>query len=157
MAKSYTVTREAIVHAPADVIHDLVADFHEWTRWSPWEGLDPEMQRTYSGPDSGVGAGYAWEGNRKAGKGTMRIVGDDPHRVDIALAFEKPFPSTSQVAFVLTPEEGETHVEWAMTGEMSTPMRLFALVKPMDELIGPDLEKGLARLKEVAETQASPA
>lgn len=155
MAKPYTVTRETIVRAPAEVIHDLLDDFPSWQRWSPWEDLDPQMQRTYAGADSGVGARYAWEGNKKAGKGTMQITGDEPQRVDVALAFEKPFPSTSDVAFVITPQEtDETHVEWSMSGELSTPMRLFALVKPMDELVGPDMEKGLARLKEQAERDA---
>lgn len=30
-------------------------------------------------------------------------------------------------------------------------MRIFALVKSMDSLVGPDFEKGLARLKSAAE------
>ena len=49
------------------------------------------MRRTYSGPDAGVGAAYAWEGNRKAGKGDMTVTGDAPEQVDVALHFEKPF------------------------------------------------------------------
>ena len=53
----------------AERVHALVNDFHEWQQWSPWEDLDPQMRRTYSGPDAGVGAAYAWEGNRKAGQG----------------------------------------------------------------------------------------
>jgi hypothetical protein len=39
-----------------------------------------------------------------------------------------------------------------MHGELSGVMRLFSVVKSMDSLIGPDFEKGLARLKQVAET-----
>lgn len=49
------------------MIHALLTDFHAWTCW-PWEDIDPAMSRTYSGPEAGVGAGYAWEGNKKAGK-----------------------------------------------------------------------------------------
>lgn len=157
MAKPYTVSRETIVLAPPAAIHDLLDDFHAWSGWSPWEELDPDMRRTYAGPDRGVGARYAWDGNKRAGRGTMEITGDEPHRVDVALAFEKPFPSRSRVEFVLTPQDGETHVEWFMRGELGLMQQAFALVKPMDELVGPDMEKGLANLKARAEAQAGPS
>jgi hypothetical protein len=39
-----------------------------------------------------------------------------------------------------------------MHGELSGLMRLFSIVTSMDSLIGPDFEKGLARLKRVAES-----
>ena len=39
-----------------------------------------------------------------------------------------------------------------MHGELSGFMRLFSIVKSMDSLVGPDFEKGLARLKRVAES-----
>ncbi len=69
----YTVERSTVVAAPADQIFPLLVDFHEWPRWSPWEDIDPDMQRTYGGAESGVGATYAWSGNRKAGAGSMEI------------------------------------------------------------------------------------
>lgn len=109
------------------------------------------MQRTYSGAERGVGAHYAWDGNKKAGRGTMEITGAEPERVEVALAFEKPFASRSQVEFVLTPQEEETHVEWVMRGELTAVMRVFSVVKPMEELVGPDMEKGLARLRDAAQ------
>ena len=47
---------------------------HQWTRWSPWEDVDPDLHRAYSGAEEGVGAVYAWSGNRKAGAGRMEII-----------------------------------------------------------------------------------
>ena len=38
-----------------------------------------------------------------------------------------------------------------MAGEQSGLMGVFGKVVPMDRLVGPDFEKGLARLKTVAE------
>ena len=152
MAKPYTVTRSTTIDAPAERVHALVADFHEWPQWSPWEDLDPQMQRTYSGAEAGTGAIYAWEGNKKAGKGDMTITSDDPQQVDVDLHFEKPFPSRSRIELVLTPTgDASTAVEWRMHGELGGIMRLFSIVKSMDSLVGPDFEKGLARLKRVAE------
>lgn len=153
MATPYTVVRTTTIDAPAERIHGYVRDFHEWTRWSPWEGLDPQMRRTYSGPDAGVGAGYAWEGNRKAGKGAMAITGDSEQQVEVDLRFDKPFRAHNRLELVLTPTgEASTVVEWRMFGELSGLTRAFSMVKSMDSLVGPDFEKGLARLKRLAES-----
>ena len=152
MATPYTVVRTTTIDAPLETVHALVRDFHHWERWSPWEDIDPGMKRTYSGADAGVGAHYAWDGNRKAGKGSMTITGDRPEQVDIDLHFDKPFKAENRIALALTPTgERSTAVEWRLTGELSGLTKLFSLVKPMDSLVGPDFEKGLARLKRVAE------
>lgn len=45
-----------------------VNDLREWTAWSPWEGSDPDLSRTYSGANKGVGSSFAWSGNRNAGR-----------------------------------------------------------------------------------------
>ena len=39
-----------------------------------------------------------------------------------------------------------------MDGELTGMTRLYAMVKSMDSLIGPDFESGLAVLKQVAES-----
>ena len=161
MGKPYTVTRSVLIEASPERIRSLLTDFHSWVRWSPWEDIDPDMTRTYGEVERGVGAAYAWAGNSKAGKGTMRITGDEPALTTIALTFEKPFPAQNVIEFAYTPEpsgSGEesaagpdgipaTRVEWRMHGELNLLMRLFALIKPMDGLVGPDFERGLARLK----------
>lgn len=156
MGKPYTVTRSATIAAPPERIRALLDDFHEWTAWSPWEDVDPAMTRTYTGPDRGVGAHYAWEGNKKAGKGWMRITRDDPGAVGADLHFDKPFPADNRFVFSLTPVGADsTTVEWRMDGELSAMMRVFSLVKSMDSLVGPDFEKGLARLRQVAESPST--
>src|SRR5687767_5254356 len=129
----FEVVRSTTIGAPAERVHGLIDDFHAWRAWSPWEDLDPALQREYSGGDSGVGARYAWEGNRKAGKGNMEIVGSTPERVDVRLAFEKPMKATNDVAFLLTPSgEGATEVTWRMTGRTTGMTALFSKVMSMD-------------------------
>ena len=56
---TFRVERSTTIDAPPEAVYPHLADFHRWTSWSPWEGLDPDMSRTYSGPDAGVGAVYA--------------------------------------------------------------------------------------------------
>ena len=71
--ETYTVERSAVMSAPPERIYEQIADFHNWPHWSPWEGLDPDMRRTYSGANSGTSAAYSWSGNRRAGQGRMEI------------------------------------------------------------------------------------
>jgi hypothetical protein len=148
---SYHVSRSTTIAADPALVHRLVHDFHEWPDWSPWEDVDPDLERTYSGAERGAGAHYAWSGNRKAGQGSMEITATSPERVDIRLRFLKPFRSTSDVSFELATAGSGTDVTWVMTGEQKGLMALVGKVVPMDRLIGKDLEKGLARLKATAE------
>lgn len=151
VSDTYTVQRSAVSTADRATLHALVNDFHRWQEWSPWEGLDPAMERTYDGPPSGTGAIYEWSGNRKAGAGRMEIVSDTPDRTEIALDFLKPFKSSSTTIFTFDPEGQHTRVTWTMTGKKTLATKVFTLVKSMDSLVGPDFERGLARLTDVAE------
>ncbi|MFF0489655.1 SRPBCC family protein [Nocardia sp. NPDC004068] len=148
----FEITRETVIAADPATIRAHLLDFHRWQEWSPWEELDPGMRRTFSGPDSGVGATYAWDGNRKAGRGSMEITGVTDDTVDVRLIFEKPWRATNRVRFDLTPADGGTRVSWRMSGERNAVMSLLAKVIPMDSMIGRDFEKGLARLRTVAES-----
>ncbi|MFY2789322.1 SRPBCC family protein [Rhodococcus sp. KRD162] len=147
------VERSTVVQADAATVHALIDDFHEWVKWSPYEGLDPDLMRTYAGPDAGVGASYAWSGNRKAGAGTMTIIESVPGElVVLDLEFTKPFKNRNVTAFVLEPAADGTHVTWRMSGKQNLLFRLIGSVYPvMDKLVGSDFEKGLRQLAAVAE------
>ena len=151
MGRPFTITRSTSIAANAEVIHGLVDDFHRWSSWSPWEDLDPAMQRSYSGPERGVGARYAWKGNRKAGEGSMEITGLAPDAVDIELRFLRPWNATNQVRLQLAPTTTGTEVSWTMRGEHVGLMGLLSRVMPLDKMVGKDFETGLTRLKAVAE------
>ncbi len=150
--KNFTVERERTIAAPADRISELITDFHEWKRWSPWEDVDPQLHRAYSGPESGPGARYAWSGNRKAGAGSMEITHVDDGRVDVDLEFLKPFASQNTIEFLLAPAGSGTRVTWRMTGTRPFLMRLLGPVISMDKLVGKDFEKGLTKLDRAATT-----
>jgi hypothetical protein len=147
---TYTVTRSTVIPAPAQDVFPLVNSFREWPKWSPWESVDPDMQRTYSGAESGVGGKYAWSGNRKAGAGNMEITESrEPDVIRIRLEFLKPFPAVNPTTFTFVPEGGGTRVTWTMTGEHKGIGKVFALFMNMDKMVGGDFEKGLASLASV--------
>ena len=54
--------------------------------------------------------------------------------------------------FTIEPQEdGTSEVTWSMTGPRTFGLKVMSLVTSMDKLVGKDFEKGLARLKTVAE------
>ncbi|MET1086298.1 MAG: SRPBCC family protein [Arthrobacter sp.] len=153
---TYEVTRSAFIPAPAETIFPLINSFHEWTKWSPWEAVDPQLERHYSGSAAGVGAKYAWSGNRKAGSGNMEIVeSTPPSTVRVRLEFTKPFKAVNPTTFTLTPADGGTTVKWSMTGENKGLAKVFALVVNMDKMVGSDFEKGLQSLSAAAAARTS--
>ncbi|MFD4457130.1 SRPBCC family protein [Nocardia sp. NPDC058480] len=149
---NFEVSRHTVIAAEPARIHALIDNFHQWRQWSPWEDADPQLARTYTGPESGIGARYAWRGNRKAGAGVMEIKADAEREIGVELSFEKPFKATNFVTFTLAPVAGGTEVAWRMTGTHSGLMGVLGKVFPIDNLIGKDFDKGLARLKTIAES-----
>ncbi len=151
-SSEFEVTREATIPAPRERIYDLLVDFRRWTEWSPWEDIDPNLYREYSGAPTGPGAKYEWAGNRKAGAGRMEITAaDPPGRVEIALEFLKPFKSRSTTTFTIAEADGGSRVTWRMVGPKTFMTRLMGVFMSMDKMVGPDFEKGLAQLADAAQ------
>ena len=155
---TYTVERSVTIAAPASQVFRQVADFRSWQSWSPWEGIDPNMERTYSGAEAGTGAVYSWSGNRRAGQGRMQIVeAVEPSEVHIDLVFEKPFKARNDTSFTIRRDGDRSHVTWSMTGRTTVATRLMGIFRSMDAFLGPDFERGLAQLKATTESGAGRA
>ena len=150
---TFRVERTRTIEAPPERIFELIADLHEWSSWSPFEKLDPAMNRSFSGARAGNGAIYAWEGNRRAGAGRMEILEAAPSRILIKVDFLKPFEGHNTAEFTLDAAGGSTAVTWAMYGPQKLMCKVMSLVFDMDRMIGKEFAEGLANLKKVAENQ----
>lgn len=152
----FTVTRSKTVTARPDVVYAHLVDFHRWQAWSPWERLDPNMKRDFSGAPSGQGAVYSWVGNSDVGEGRMTITDAQPNqRVGIKLDFLEPMAMTSNTEFRLTPSgQGGTKVDWTMTGRHGFIGKGMSLFMNMDKMVGNDFEKGLNNLDSVSKASA---
>lgn len=148
---TFRVERAIDIAAPPARILPLIADFRAWRDWSPWEGRDPHLQRTYSGPASGVGAAYAWVGNRKAGRGRMEILAADDAHIALRLDFEQPFVASNDVEFRTAILGHATRLTWTMHGRSNFTSKLFQTFMNMDRIVGRDFAAGLAALKAKAE------
>ena len=75
----------------------------------------------------------------------------EPSSVRIDLVFEKPFKARSDTVFTIEPDGSGSRVTWTMTGKKTLATKVMGIFKSMDSLVGPDFEKGLARLKATTE------
>jgi hypothetical protein len=148
------VARATDIAAPPSVVFPLVADLRESGKWSPWLGIDPNMNVTFSGPDVGVGQTMIWASNdARVGNGSQTVTEYQPEsRVVTALDFG---PQGRAVATTTVEPVGDgSLVTWGFDTDlgMNPVARYFGLA--LESMIAPDYERGLAKLKEVAEAEA---
>ncbi len=150
----FVVERSTSIKASPEKIFALVNDLHSWRQWSPYEEKDPNMKRTFAGAEKGEGARYEWDGNDEVGAGRMEISDAiNPSKVSINLHFIKPFEGDNVAEFILAPSDEGTKVTWAMQGHSPFMCKVIQVFMSMDEMCGNDFEKGLAKLKTVAEAE----
>ena len=149
----FVVSRSRILPVPAAVVFDQINDLHKWQAWSPWAKLDPLCKITFAGPVAGKDASFSWDGNDQVGSGRMRITESRPNvYVRFDLEFKKPFEATNVAEFSLQEmDKQHTSVTWRMSGKNNFLFKAVGLFMNCDKMLGPEFEKGLENLKNVAE------
>jgi hypothetical protein len=148
---TFRVERSIVVNAPPEKITPHLSDLKKWTTWSPWEKLDPDMKREYSGAQSGVGAKYAWDGDSNIGAGQIEINESTPQKVAFSLEFLRPMACKNAADFTMTPEANGTKLTWAMHGDNTFMGKVVQVFLDMDDMCGPQFDEGLTNLKNLAE------
>lgn len=147
----YRVVRDEPMRTTADAVFAQINSPKTWAAWTAWgQAHDPDMQVSFSGPDSGVGASYRWAGPT-VGEGVLTITRSDPGKgISYDLAFENgKFRSVGSITIRTAGDH--LNVSWSNEGDLgSNPIaRYFGLL--MDRRLGPDLERGLGTLRRTLE------
>lgn len=149
-----TVQRQAVIDVPPQNVFALVSGFKRFNEWSPWAEIDPNIQYTVDGPEAGVGANMSWASNNSnvgVGKQTItESVADSRVVSDVDLG--KMGRTTS--FWDLKPEGNGTLVTWGFKMKLDGQLDRWTGLG-MDSVWGPDYEKGLAKLKALAEKEAA--
>src|ERR1700741_879066 len=66
------IEKSIVINAPADSIFPQVSNYKNFSAWSPWTKMDPEVKQSFDETQGGVGSTMTWDGP-KTGKGLMRI------------------------------------------------------------------------------------
>lgn len=152
----YHVERKLEVAAPPERIFGVLNDLRRFVGIfvlfrEPFEERDRDMQKTVDGPDAGVGQSYAWSG-KEAGKGKLTIAESSPsQKVGIRLEFVAPMTSTAMCVLTIASTSTGALVTWSMDGTHNFIAKVFGMFVNLDTMLGADIEKSLARLKNVAE------
>jgi hypothetical protein len=153
MPKDYIVSRHIAINSPRDSVYNLVNSLQKIDKWNPWKELDPKAKITFTGTEGAIGSKTSWVGNDDMGEGEQEIKelksGEMMHT---ELRFKKPWESTSQ-AFINLKDgaNGGTDVKWEFQGCIPFPWNGLGLFFDMDKAIGKDFQKGLNKLKTLAE------
>jgi carbon monoxide dehydrogenase subunit G len=148
----FVVSRSIDVKAKPEKIFPLVNDFHEWAKWSPYEHMDANLKKTFSGSPKGVGAIYQYEGE-KTGMGIMEITQiQEPNQIEANLSFIKPMKAENIAKFHFVDNDGSTKVTWSMSGKYGFMSKVVSIFLDLDKLVGKDFEKGLENIKGIVET-----
>lgn len=147
--------RSIVTTAGADTAFAIFSDLARWDEWSPYSKKDENLKKEVSAPSTGIGARYAWDGNKDIGAGRMTITAIDPGRsVDMRLEFDRPFKCDNHVEWRVDDEGDVRRITWSMDGRSDALMpRIVGLFIDMDKMIGKDWEEGLETLKGIAERE----
>jgi len=156
MGGAYTLPGEAVVErqvaiaAPPEKVFAIVGDLRRFHEFSPWAELDPGLQYNFEGPEIGIGQKMSWSSNNpQVGKGSQTVVDYQPNkRFATTLDFGDMGDAIAYIE--LKPVDNDTSVTWGFKSLLHNPLeRWMGLL--FDRWIGADYEKGLAKLKAVAE------
>jgi effector-binding domain-containing protein len=146
------VERSLEIDSPACTVTALVDGFGRFQEFSPWAELDADMKVTRSGPLWGVGAKQDWTSeNPDVGSGSQTISKvEGCTRVEATLVFDGQDPALA--TWTIEPIGPRSKVTWAVDVDfgMNIIGRYFGL--GFDGMMGPDFERGLAKLKTLAES-----
>jgi len=153
------VERSITIERPAHMLYTILNDYQYFKQWSPWVERDPNAEYIISGAEKGVGARLSWMGAPNlVGSGWQEIIASEPdEQIDIRLAYDSQGISTS--SFVLLASGDATRIIWSFDSDLTDGLNLFEgfLARYFgllfDRWIGNDYEKGLANLKQFAESQ----
>ncbi|MEM9473885.1 MAG: SRPBCC family protein [Pseudomonadota bacterium] len=137
-----SVERRATVAAAPEEVIALAASNTGYQAFNPYKSVDPNLQISFFGPESGIGSGFRFDG--KDGKGTQTVAAVSKTEVtyDIDLG---PMGQPRQTISVRA-IEGGSEVTWRMDADMggNPVFRVFGLF--MDRMIGKTFDQGLANL-----------
>jgi hypothetical protein len=148
---AFDVERGILVQAAPARVHALVGDLRRWPEWTPWQESDQGLVVVPGAASTGVGASQSWTDS--SGSGRLVFTRCDEAGIAYDMVFGgdgEELPAKGEIRYA--PEGGATRVTWRMQGDFAVPVVGGWLRLAMIGFVEGDFDKGLAKLKRVAES-----
>ncbi len=146
------------IAAAPEFVAPYVVSLAAWDKWTAWDKAgDPTSTWTYGGTDGQVGSTSAWSG-KVYGSGRLAITAVNADNGGIAydLWFGRA-KDASRGRITISKTETGSRVEWEDVMSWGFPTSLFHSGKKMAASMVTDFDKGLVKLKGLAEADATEA
>lgn len=145
------VERSVQIAAAPEKVFAIAGNLRRLPDWSPWVAVDPATSFTFEGPEQGgEGQVMRWASNNPlVGTGSETVTGYEPNEsLAMALDYGEFGKASSTMRFTASGEG--TEVRWSFASALPGVIDRWAGLM-MDEQVGDEYEKGLARLKALVE------
>jgi len=155
LPKTYKVERSIVIQSNPEVIYGLTSNFDLWHLWVTWtKEFDTTAVFEITGSAGKVGTTWKWTGE-KLGQGEMTARELIPGQL---VAYDLAFDNgkyMSKGKIVIEQLGDSCKVSWFDEGDLGyNPLSRY-MGRFMDRMMGPDFEKGLAKLKMISEIRAN--
>ncbi len=155
LPRSYKVERSVYIKADKMLVYNLCCDLTKWKVWAAWtKAMDSTAVFSYSGTPCTVGEVQQWKG-KVMGEGELTITDLQPGQlIAYDLAFQQgKYRSKGEMIF--EPAGDSLRVTWNDRGDLGFNPFARYMGLMMDQMMGPDFQKGLEKLKHIAEERNS--
>lgn len=144
--------RSGLIQAPPEKIFPYLSNLKKGVLWSPYERKDPQLKKSFHGPEDQPGGRMDFSGHRDVGSGQIRILNIKPNEgVDLHLSMVKPIKAEHLIEYRLSPEAGGTRMTWITSGRGGFFGKLMVVMIDCEKMVGDDMSQGIENLKALIE------
>lgn len=159
MPKHFEYERSISINASREMVFSQMSDLKNWPKWDPWNDLDTSLKVTYGKNAAGQDT-CAWKStNKQVGNGGVTVVESTPPSAFRSKLFFEGQGAADTWFELENAEAGATNVKWGMSVDVSWPFNAFMLFSKgnLERTVTETFDRGLAKLKKVAEGSPAPA
>ncbi len=153
VSNDFSYEQSITINAPIEQVWASTNSLEKMDEWSPWTAKDPDLEQSFTGTSGAVGSENCWDSQHpEVGAGCQTITKvEAPTLLESHLSFSRPNESEGDAYVKLAEKNGATEVTWGMVSELPYPFNLINLVMDAEAAMSGEFNKGLNRLKEIAE------
>lgn len=143
LGRTLIISQDITIKQTPSTVFSYLKDLNNFKIWNPFLVEEPNAKVEVKG--DGLGATYAWEGE-KVGSGIMEIVEiRDENTLFFDMTFKTPFEATAKVEWSVSSVDNNAKITWTMTQDYSYFKRYFKLIMP--GMMNKAFRSGLETLK----------